>query len=233
MTEKTRYDYLIVGGGTAGAVIAARLAEDPDTSVCLLEAGPSDEGVKEILELRDWQQLLGSEEYGHDFKIEFQPRGNDNILHSRGIMLGGSSSHNSAIAFQPPEEDFRRWESGGAAGWGPEGTYLYFEKVAEKVNMETSEAGNAAVEAFIEAGEQAGFPVLSFDKEVREGVGLFFLSKKGPYRQSSSVAYLHPISGLPENLTVLTSAPARRVLFEAGRAVGVETARGLTTRRKR
>ena len=226
MTDKTRYDYLVVGGGTAGAVIAARLAEDPDTTVCLLEAGPSDEGVKEILELRDWQQLLGSEEYGHDFKIEPQSRGNDNILHSRGIMLGGSSSHNSAIAFQPPDGDFVRWESGGAAGWGPEGTRPYFEKVAEKVNMETSGAGNEAVEAFVEAGEQAGFPKLSFDREVREGVGLFFLNKKGPYRQSSSVAYLHPTSSLPDNLTVLTSAPARRVLFEDERAVGVETARG-------
>ncbi|MBA2443541.1 MAG: GMC family oxidoreductase N-terminal domain-containing protein [Rubrobacter sp.] len=222
----SRFDYVVVGGGTAGAVVAARLAEDPEVTVCLLEAGPSDEGVREVLELRGWQGLLGSEEYGYDFEIEAQPQGNGDILHSRGTMLGGSSSHNSAIAFRPLDGDLRRWEEAGAAGWGPEGLGSYFEKVSRKVNMESSGAGNATVRAFIEAGKEAGFPEISFAEGVREGTGLFQLNKKGGLRQSSSVAYLHPLSGMPENLTVLTGARARRLLFEGGRAVGVETSRG-------
>lgn len=227
MTEESRFDYVVVGGGTAGAVVAARLAEDPDATVCLLEAGPSDEGVREVLELRGWQGLLGSEEYGYDFEIEVQPRGNGDILHSRGTMLGGSSSHNSAIAFRPLDGDLRRWEAAGASGWGPEGVGPYFEKVSQKVNLEPSGAENATVRAFIEAAEQAGFPELDFAGGVREGAGLFQLNKKGGLRQSSSVAYLHPLSGLPPNLTVLTGTRTRRLLFEGGRAAGLETSRGI------
>ena len=124
--DRTTYDYLVVGGGAAGAVVAARLAEDPETSVCLVEAGPSDEGVREILELKRWQGLLGHADYGREFEIEHQPRGNSDILHSRGVMLGGSSSHNSAIAFKPTEGDMQRWEAAGATGWGPDGVAEHF-----------------------------------------------------------------------------------------------------------
>lgn len=220
------YDYLVVGGGTAGAVVAARLAEDPEASVCLVEAGPLDEGVREILELKRWQGLLGHPDFGQEFEIEPQERGNSNILHSRGIMLGGSSSHNSAIAFKPTEGDMRRWESAGAAGWGPDDVAEYFARVSRTVNMEPSEWENPLVEAFISAGEELGFPCLDFSKGVRKGVGLFQLNKKGGLRQSSSAAYLHPLPELPANLTVLTSTRTRRVVFERERAVGVETDRG-------
>lgn len=220
------YDYLVVGGGTAGAVVAARLAEDPEASVCLVEAGPSDEGVREILELKRWQGLLGHAQYGQEFEIEPQERGNSNILHSRGIMLGGSSSHNSAIAFKPTEGDIRRWEAAGAAGWGPDGVAEYFARVSRTVNMEPSEWGNPLVEAFLAAGEEEGFPRLDFSQGVHKGVGLFQLNKKGGLRQSSSAAYLHPLPELPANLTVLTSTRTRRVVFEGERAVGVETDRG-------
>ena len=76
------FDYVIVGGGSAGAVLAARLAEDAGVSVCLLEAGPSDEGKPEILELQRWPELLQSE-YDYDYAIEPQERGNSEIRHSR------------------------------------------------------------------------------------------------------------------------------------------------------
>lgn len=220
------YDYLVVGGGTAGAVVAARLAGDPDASVCLVEAGPSDEGVREILELKRWQGLLGHPDFGQEFELEPQERGNSNILHSRGIMLGGSSSHNSAIAFKPTEGDMRRWETAGAAGWGPDGVAEYFARVSRTVNTEPSEWENPLVEAFLSAGEELGFPRLDFSQGVRKGVGLFQLNKKGGLRQSSSAAYLHPLPELPANLTVLTSTRTRRVVFEGERAVGVETDRG-------
>jgi choline oxidase len=220
------YDYLVVGGGTAGAVVAARLASGSSASVCLVEAGPSDEGVRKILELKRWQGLLGHPDFGQEFEIEPQERGNSNILHSRGIMLGGSSSHNSAIAFKSTEGDMRRWESAGAAGWGPDGVAEHFARVSRTVNMEPSEWENPLVEAFISAGEELGFPRLDFSKGVCKGVGLFQLNKKGGLRQSSSAAYLHPLPELPANLTVLTSTRTRRVVFEGERAVGVETDRG-------
>lgn len=220
------FDYIIVGGGTAGAVIARRLAEDPQCSVALLEAGPSDEGIAEILELARWQELLGNERYGHDFKIAPQPRGNSAILHSRGIMLGGCSSHNSAIAFRPPDEDFRRWQAQGAEGWGPNGVSKYFERVTDTVSLERSDAANEAVLAFIEAAKQLGFQERDFSSDVAEGVGLFQLNKQGGIRSSSSVAYLHPLTALPTNLTVLTDTRVNRLLVEQDRVTGVESSSG-------
>lgn len=221
------FDYLIVGGGTAGAVVAARLAEDPAVTVCLLEAGPSDEGDPRILELRNWPHLLGSE-LDYDYRIEPQARGNSRIRHSRGRMLGGCSSHNSAIAFPAPDVDLQTWEQRGATGWGPEGTQPYFERVRQRVHLETAPPTNPCAAAFVEAAQQAGFPLVSFDTgNIREGVGWFRLNKRGPIRQSSSVAYLHPLDRLPANLTVRTGTPVQRILLDdQADALGVETASG-------
>src|SRR5438105_14647788 len=116
MSASCEFDVVVVGGGTAGAIVAARLAEDRDVTVCLLEAGPSDEGDRRILELRNWPNLLGSA-FDYDYRIEPQPRGNSRIRHSRGRVLGGCSSHNSAIAFRTPAVDLQTWERLGAAGW--------------------------------------------------------------------------------------------------------------------
>ena len=110
------FDYVIVGGGSAGAVLAARLAEDANVSVCLLEAGPSDEGKPEILELPRWPELLQSE-YDYDYEIEPQERGNSDIRQSRARVLGGCSSHNVCQAWRAPDYDLRSWEAAGAAGW--------------------------------------------------------------------------------------------------------------------
>src|SRR5262245_47013126 len=128
MSESVSFDYVVVGGGTSGAVVAARLAENSEATVCLLEAGPSDEGDRRVLELRNWPNLLGTE-LDYDYQIEPQRRGNSRIRHSRGRVLGGCSSHNSAIAFRAPDVDMHAWERLGAQGWGPEGTRPYFERV--------------------------------------------------------------------------------------------------------
>ena len=227
MRERNVYDYLVLGGGTAGAVIAARLAEEPEVSVCLVEAGPSDENDWRILELWNWVNLLGTE-LDYDYVIEPQPRGNGLIRHSRGKMLGGCSSHNSAIAFRTPDADLKTWERAGATGWGPEGTHSYFERVFDRVNVETVLPGNTCTEAFVEAAHQAGFPSVHFnDEELREGVGWLQLNARGAIRDSSSVAYLHPIAALPPNLTVMTDTKVRRILFDDhGDAVGADTDRG-------
>jgi choline oxidase len=228
MSEASHYDYLVLGGGTAGAVLAARLAEEPGVSICLFEAGPSDEGDPRILELRNWVNLLGSE-LDYDYRIESQERGNGSIRHSRGRMLGGCSSHNSAIAFRAPDVDMRTWEQLGADGWGPEGVRPYFDRVFDRVHLETALPENACTVAFIEAAQQAGFPLVVFGvEEVPEGVGWFQINARGSIRQSSSVSYLHPLSSLPPNLTVRTDTPVRRIILDAhGDAIGVETARGV------
>ncbi len=225
MTAKTSFDYLVVGGGTAGAIVAARLAEDKDVTVCLLEAGYSDEGVKEIEQLRVWASLLGTK-YDYDYLGEPQPHGNSNIRHSRGFMLGGCSSHNSAIAWDAPSVDMKTWEESGATGWGVEGTRPYFQRLREKVNIESPAQDNVLVQAFVAAAQQAGVPLVSFKEEFAEGVGWFELNKRGEKRESSSIAYLHPLSALPENLTVLTRVQTNRILIEGDRAIAVETSQG-------
>jgi choline dehydrogenase len=94
------FDFLVIGGGTAGAIVAARLSEDPNVSVCLFEAGPSDVGLDDVLQLRRWLSLLeGPLDLGYTTTL--QPRGNAHILHSRAAVLGGCSSHNTQIFFKP------------------------------------------------------------------------------------------------------------------------------------
>jgi choline oxidase len=223
MDRDPRFDFVVIGGGTAGAVVAVRLAEDGDTTVCVLEAGPSDEDDRRVLELRNWPNLLGSE-LDYDYRIEPQPRGNGRIRHSRGRVLGGCSSHNSAIAFRAPDVDLQRWEQLGAVGWGPAGTRPYYERVFGRVSLEAAAPANACACAFVEAAQQAGFSLVAFDDDFYEGVGWFQLNKSGSVRQSSSVAYLHPLASLPSNLTVLTSTPARRIILDNHlNAIGVET----------
>jgi len=223
------FDYLIIGGGTAGAVIAARLAADPSLRVALLEAGPSDEGDARILLVRDWMALLGTE-LDYDYTIEPQPRGNSAIRHSRARVLGGCSSHNSCIAFRAPDGDMQRWQAEGAAGWGPEATAPFFQRVFEKVHLQEIPDANPLNRALVEAGVKAGLPRLSFatDGSFGEGIGFFQVNVKAGIRQSSSVAYLHPLSALPPNLHVLTETTVTRILLDDdNRAVGVESSRGV------
>ena len=119
MTENATFDYVVVGGGTAGAIVAARLSEDPDVSVCLFEAGPSDVGFDDVLQLRRWLSLLEGP-IDLAYTTTLQPRGNAHIVHSRAAVLGGCSSHNTQIYFKPFPGDWQDWVDRGAEGWEPE-----------------------------------------------------------------------------------------------------------------
>src|SRR5690554_5014058 len=125
-TPQTAFDYLVVGGGSAGAAVAARLSEDPSVTVALIEAGPDDRGIDEVLQLDRWMELLESG-YDWDYPIEEQENGNSFMRHSRAKVMGGCSSHNSCIAFWAPAEDLDAWENEhGATGWNAEmGFRLY------------------------------------------------------------------------------------------------------------
>ncbi len=226
MELQQEYDYVIVGGGTAGSVVAARLAEQPDTSVCLIEAGPTDEGKAEILAVKNWPNLLGTQ-FDYDYSIEQQARGNSRIRHSRGRVLGGCSSHNSCIAFRAPDYDMDMWEQSGCEGWGARETSRYFAKVFERVSIEKHPAINPLSRAFLEAARQAGFDLVHFNQDgvLREGAGIFELNAQNGLRQSSSQAYLYPMRKSAKNLTVLTDTCIHRiVLDESNTAYAVETA---------
>ncbi|MFI5959847.1 GMC family oxidoreductase [Cryptosporangium sp. NPDC051539] len=213
------FDYVVVGGGSAGCVVAARLSEDPSASVCLLEAGPSDVGDEKILRLTDWMFLLESG-YDWDYLVEPQERGNSFLRHSRARVLGGCSSHNSCIAFHPPAEDLLAWD---VPGWSP----AEFLPLAQRleISVRTVPPKDPCGAAVLEAAAQAGLPTVDFNTgtTVLNGAGWFQINAEPDgTRSSSSHAYLHGVLASRPNLTVITDAWASTIVLEGGRATGVE-----------
>jgi choline dehydrogenase-like flavoprotein len=132
VTGRASYDYVVAGGGTAGAVVAARLSEDPSVSVALLEWGPDDRHEPRALQIRRWSQMLESE-YDLDYASVPQPRGNSGIRQARACILGGCSAHNTMIALRPPRADFDRWVALGADGWDAGTMNGYFGRLAVNI----------------------------------------------------------------------------------------------------
>lgn len=130
--HENTYDYVVIGGGTAGSVIASRLTENPDVSVAVIEGGPSDVGREDVLTLRRWTGLLGGE-LDYDYPTTEQPRGNSHIRHSRARVLGGCSSHNTLIAFKPLPSDWDEWEAAGAKGWGAMPMEAYWTRLLNNI----------------------------------------------------------------------------------------------------
>lgn len=228
MADTGTFDYVIAGGGTAGCVLAARLSEDPDVTVCLIEAGPSDVGDDNILVLSDWMHLLDSG-YDWDYPVEPQERGNSFMRHARGKVLGGCSSHNSCIAFHPPAEALDEWAAMGATGWGAAEVLPLVKRLTETVTLRDVPPEDPCGAAVLEAAAMVGMPTVAFNRgeTVRNGAGWFQINATidehgRDIRNSSSHAFLHPILGTRKNLEVRTDTWVAEVLFDdALRATGV------------
>ncbi|MEU2065047.1 GMC oxidoreductase [Streptomyces sp. NPDC013455] len=230
------FDYVVVGGGTAGNVVAARLSEDPSVTVCVLEAGPSDVGDDDVLRLERWMGLLESG-YDWDYPVEPQRNGNGFLRHARAKVLGGCSSHNSCIAFWAPAEDLDDWAARGCTGWSAADLFPLHRRLENNdapgdhhgrtgpVRLRTLKGGDPCGAALLEACAQAGIPTVPFNSgtTVVRGANWFQInSDENNIRQSSSVAYLHPVLGKRPNLDVRTGVRARRLLLEGRRCVGAE-----------
>ncbi|MFD6996435.1 GMC family oxidoreductase [Streptomyces mirabilis] len=219
------YDYVVIGGGTAGSVIASRLTENADVTVAVIEGGPSDVGREDVLTLRRWMGLLGGE-LDYDYPTTVQPRGNSHIRHSRARVLGGCSSHNTLIAFKPLPSDWDEWEAAGAKGWGAVPMEAYFARLLNNIVPVDEKDRNAIARDFVEAAQGAlGVPrVEGFNKKpFTEGAGFFDLAyhPENNKRSSASVAYLHPVMDERPNLTLLLETWAYRLELEGTRATGV------------
>ncbi|MGO1052155.1 GMC family oxidoreductase [Crossiella sp. CA198] len=231
------FDYVVAGGGTAGAVVAARLSENPDTRVCLLEAGPSDVDDPAILRLDKWMSLLESG-YDWDYPVEPQSTGNSFLRHARAKVLGGCSSHNSCIAFWAPAEDLDEWAALGCTGWSAAEVFPLYQRLETNdapgehhgrsgpVNIMTVPGEDPCAAALLEACAQAGIPTTPFNsgRTVVNGANWFQInSTKEGVRASSSVSYLHPIIGRRPNLEIRTGVRVKRLLIdERKRCTGVE-----------
>jgi choline dehydrogenase len=225
------YDYVIVGAGSAGCVLAARLSEDPDVSVLLLEAGPPD--VKENIHVPLGYLQLARTDVDWDYCTAPEPNCDGRrIPLPRGKVLGGSSSVNAMIYIRGNHADYDEW---GAPGWGWDDLFPYFLKSEDNergasewhgaggpLPVSEQRSGGAIPPAFVEAGVQAGLDRNEdFNGAEQDGVGMYQVTQRGGMRASAAVAYLHPAMERP-NLTVMPYMHVNRVLFEGTRAVGVE-----------
>ncbi|MFJ5310055.1 GMC family oxidoreductase [Streptomyces sp. NPDC088350] len=228
--EQDLFDYVVVGGGTAGAVIASRLSEDPAVSVGLLEWGPSDREEPRALQIRRWFEMLEGE-YDLDYRSVPQPHANSHIRQSRARILGGCSTHNTMIALRPPAADFADWVERGAAGWDAETLFPYYDRLLTHIVPVAREHRNPYLADVVEAAATTlGVPVQDRwnDRAYADGAGFLEIGyyPETGVRSSSSVDYLHPVMDGRPNLTMLLESRVLRILFTPDRhAYGVDVRR--------
>ncbi len=231
-------DYIIIGGGSAGCTLAARLSEDPDISVILIEAGQSRGGLLDYWKIEmpaafDW--VWRNSKYNWMFTGEPEPAMNGRrVFQPRGKVLGGSSSINGMVFIRGHALDFERWESEGADGWNWSNVLPYFKKLESWEGGESDYRGGSGpvhikkgqfpsplYEVFLEAGQQAGFPLTDdVNGEFQEGMGAMQMNVHNGVRASTAEAYIRPNKGR-KNLTVIDRAHAQNLVFGGNRVVGV------------
>jgi choline dehydrogenase len=228
------FDYVIVGAGSAGCVLADRLSQDGRSTVLVLEYGGSDRSV--LIQMPAALSIpMNMKAYNWDYLSEPEPYLNNRRMHCpRGKVLGGSSSINGLVYVRGHPLDFERWEEEGAKGWSYRDVLPYFrraESFAGGADAWRGDGGplataqgrklNPLYEAFIEAGREAGYAVSSdLNGERQEGFGALDMTVREGVRASTANAYLRPSMKRP-NLKVVTHALASRVAFDGRRAVGV------------
>src|SRR5271169_1159226 len=238
-SDQLEFDYIVVGAGSAGCVLANRLSADGKYSVLLLEAGPKDSNVWIHVPL-GYGKLFKEKTVNWMYQTEPEPGLNGRqVFQPRGKVLGGSSSINGLLYIRGQHEDYDRWRQHGNNGWGFDDVLPYFKKAEDQQRgtdefhgvggpLPVSDLGHPdpLSAAFIAAAVETGIPLNpDFNGATQEGAGFFQTTSRRGRRASTAVAYLRPAK-TRRNLKVETSALAQRIRFEGRRAVGVEYRRG-------
>jgi choline dehydrogenase-like flavoprotein len=224
-------DYLIVGGGTAGCIVAARLSEDPAVTVTVIEHGPSDEKEPRARDIRRWAEMVESE-YDFDYRSIPQERGNSGIRQARMRILGGCSTANTMISWRPLPADLDDWAAMGVTGWDASTVAAAFDRIIAPINPVAEAHRNPYVADVVESACRAlDLPrrrAWNSDPDfATTGIGAGFFeigyTPADHLRSSTSMRYVHDAVRRRANLVVEHGQQAMRILIDDGVAVGVLT----------